>query len=146
MLVIWYATVLIKTSRLCDKLIWKLTMNLSANSSGRGQGTGSIEKYPACRYMQIEGNRGSFVFKIQIRKVVWPHCYIPDAHTCKGLKPWWASLILIPGWMCNYTHYKVRYKITYTFPNFNGAAEDWEWIKIFISHFSVHVITSPCWY
>ena len=39
-------------------------------------------------------------------------------------------LTLIPAWICNYTHYKVRDEITYPFPYFNGAAiEVWEWIS-----------------
>ena len=33
-----------------------------------------------------------------------------------------------------------------TFPNFNGATfEVWEWISNFIPHFTVPVITYPCW-
>ena len=39
---------------------------------------------------------------------------------------------LIPVWISNYVHYKVRTEITYPFPNFNGATtEVWEWISNF---------------
>ena len=38
------------------------------------------------------------------------------------------------------------HEITYPFPNFNGATvEVWEWINIFILHFTEHVFTYPCW-
>ena len=37
-------------------------------------------------------------------------------------------------------------EITYPFPNFNGfSVEVWEWIKNFIPHFIIDVITYPCW-
>ena len=43
---------------------------------------------------------------------------------------------LNPVWMSNYIQYKMWDKITYPFPNFNGATvEVWEWISNFILHF-----------
>ena len=51
--------------------------------------------------------------------------------------------------MINYIYVhplKVRGKINYPFPNFNGGTvEVWELINNFISHFTGHVITYPCW-
>ena len=45
----------------------------------------------------------------------------------------------------NYIHYKVWYKITYTFIKFKDVTlEIWEWIRNFI-HSLGHVITYPCW-
>ena len=53
---------------------------------------------------------------------------------------------LIPAWISNYTHYNVWDEITYPFLNFNGATvEVYEWISNFIPHFTMHVITYPCW-
>ena len=44
--------------------------------------------------------------------------------------------------MINYIRCKVWDEITYPFPNFNGfTVEVWEWISIFIPHFTRHVIT-----
>ena len=41
---------------------------------------------------------------------------------------------------------KVWDKITYPFPNFNGATlEVWEWVSNFIPHFIMGLITYPCW-
>ena len=38
-------------------------------------------------------------------------------------------LTLIPTWVSNYIHYKVYDDITYSFPNFTGAAVNiWEWL------------------
>ena len=43
-------------------------------------------------------------------------------------------------------HYKVWYEIAYPFPNSNGATvEVWKWISNFITHFTGHAITYPCW-
>ena len=54
--------------------------------------------------------------------------------------------ILIPEWISNYIQYLLWGEITYPFPHFNGCTvESWEWISIFISHFSEHLITYPCW-
>ena len=40
---------------------------------------------------------------------------------------------------------KVQDKITYPFPNFNGATiEVWEWISNFIRHITMDVITYLC--
>ena len=47
---------------------------------------------------------------------------------------------------CNYMPSKVWDEISYPFPNFNGTTmEVWEWIINFISHFTMDVITYPCW-
>ena len=36
-------------------------------------------------------------------------------------------------------------EFAYSFPNFIDAAiEVWEWLSIYIPHFSGHVITHPC--
>ena len=52
----------------------------------------------------------------------------------------------IPAWMNNYIHFKVWDETFNPFPNINGCTvEDWEWISSFIPHFTVHVITDPCW-
>ena len=41
---------------------------------------------------------------------------------------------------------KARDEINYLFRKVNGATvEVWEWMSIFIPHFTVHVITHPCW-
>ena len=56
------------------------------------------------------------------------------------------SLILIPSWVRNYIHYKVRDAITYPFPNLNcETVEIWEWMSNFILHFTRYSITYPCW-
>ena len=42
----------------------------------------------------------------------------------------------------NHVHYNVWDEITYPFSNLNGCTvESWEWIRTFIPHFTVHVIT-----
>ena len=47
-----------------------------------------------------------------------------------------TNTYLIPSWMNNHMSSKVWDKITYPFPNFNGATvEVWEWINNFIPHF-----------
>ena len=52
------------------------------------------------------------------------------------------QLILNPAWISNYFHYKVRDKMTYSFPNSNGAAiEVYKWITHFIPHIVKSVIT-----
>ena len=41
---------------------------------------------------------------------------------------------------------KVWDEITYSFPNFNGAAvEVWEWIINIIAYFIMDVVSYPCW-
>ena len=41
---------------------------------------------------------------------------------------------------------KVSGKVTYQFPNFNGATvEVWEWISKFKPHTIMGVVTYPCW-
>ena len=58
----------------------------------------------------------------------------------------WFTLTLILAWLRNYTNNKVLNKITYPFPNFNGATVDvWEWICTFIKYSTGHVITYPWW-
>ena len=43
-------------------------------------------------------------------------------------------------------HCKVWDEITYQFTKFNGSTiEVWEWISNFIPHFTMDVITYPCW-
>ena len=58
---------------------------------------------------------------------IW--CY--DVYTGVVLSRWFRDIIsgsftkngltLFPGWINNYFHHKVRYEITYLFPNFDGA-------------------------
>ena len=57
------------------------------------------------------------------------------------------ALILITTLVSNHKPGKVWDEITYPFPNFNGVnVGSLEiWIGDFISHFSVLVITYPCW-
>ena len=44
-------------------------------------------------------------------------------------------ITLIPAWISNYIHYKLRDEIPYPFPNFNGATvEVWEWMSNFTLH------------
>ena len=51
-----------------------------------------------------------------------------------------------PGMENNYIHYKVWDEIAYPVPNFKVAyVEVWEWIRHFITYFTGHVITYPCW-
>ena len=55
-------------------------------------------------------------------------------------------LTLIVLWISNHIHYKKWGEISYPFPNFNGCTNEvWEWISNFISHFTGHVISYPCW-
>ena len=54
------------------------------------------------------------------------------------------GLTLIPEWISHYIHYKWMWgEITFPFPNFNSAAEVWEWKGNFSPHFNRHVITYP---
>ena len=56
------------------------------------------------------------------------------------------GLTLIPAWISDRIHYKMWDEIAYPFLIFNGATvEVWELISNFIPHFTVHVITYPCW-
>ena len=49
-------------------------------------------------------------------------------------------------WIIKHIHYKIWNEITYPFTYFNGATvEVCEWISNSIPHFTVHVITYPCW-
>ena len=53
---------------------------------------------------------------------------------------------IIISWMSNYIHYKVWDEVTYSFPNFSGAAvEVWDWKRNFIVHFTGHMITYYPW-
>ena len=55
-----------------------------------------------------------------------------------------ASVMQVPAeaWISNHWPSEMWDKITYPFPNFNGATvEVWEWISNFISHFVMDVIT-----
>ena len=55
-------------------------------------------------------------------------------------------LNLIPAWISNHISSKVWEEIIYPFPNFKGATvEVGEWISNFIPHFTMDVITYPCW-
>ena len=46
----------------------------------------------------------------------------------------------------NYVNHIVWDEIIFSFQNFKGATvEVWEWICKFITNFTVHVITYPCW-
>ena len=55
-------------------------------------------------------------------------------HICRAR----ISHKIIPAWIINYTHYNVRYDITYPFPDFNSEyVEIWEIVDIFASHFQV---------
>ena len=48
--------------------------------------------------------------------------------------------------MSNCIHHNVWDGMLYPFPNFSSCTiEVWEWISNFISHFTGHVITYPCW-
>ena len=52
------------------------------------------------------------------------------------------ELTLIPAWLSNDMLSKVWDEITYAFSNFNGCTvEVWEWIRNFIPHFTMDVIT-----
>ena len=52
---------------------------------------------------------------------------------------YYHGLNLIPAWISNYIHYNVWYEITYPFLNFNGATGE------VYEHFTLRVITYPCW-
>ena len=53
---------------------------------------------------------------------------------------WFDFNTITESW---YIHYIMWVQITYPFPNFNDDV--WKWISNYISHFSGHVITYPCW-
>ena len=56
------------------------------------------------------------------------------------------SFILIPAWISNHAHNKVRDELTYPFLNFDGCiVEAWEWISNFTPYFMMDMITYPCW-
>ena len=52
----------------------------------------------------------------------------------------------VPARISNHTPIKMCGEITYPFPNFNGATvEVWEWVSNLTPHFTMDVITYPCW-
>ena len=56
------------------------------------------------------------------------------------------GLTLIPAWISNHIPSKVWDEIPYPFLNFNGyTVEVYEWIRHFIPHFIMDVITYQCW-
>ena len=56
------------------------------------------------------------------------------------------GLTLIPACVGNYIQYKVWDEISYPSPNIDGfIVEGWELISNFIPHFTVRVVTYPCW-
>ena len=56
------------------------------------------------------------------------------------------GLNLIPAWISNHMHSKVWDEIISRFSKFNDCTvEVWEWIRYFIQHFIMIVITYPCW-
>ena len=56
------------------------------------------------------------------------------------------ELTVIPSWISNYMPRKVWNEITYPFLNFNGfTVEVQERISYFIPHFTMAVVTYPCW-
>ena len=68
-------------------------------------------------------------------------CCNPSDATDRNL-----GLFLLTPWKSNYIHNTAWDKISYSFPNFNGAAvEIWEWISNFIQHYIMDVITLACW-
>ena len=61
---------------------------------------------------------------------------------CLGLN----VLTLIPVGLSKHTNYKVWYESTYLFSNFSGfTVEVWGWKNYLNPHFTMYVITYPCW-
>ena len=59
---------------------------------------------------------------------------------------YYYGLILILAWRSNHMSSKVWDEITYPFHNFDGCTvELWEWMRNFIPHIIMDVITYPCW-
>ena len=54
----------------------------------------------------------------------------------------WYGVNLIPAWISNYVHYKVKW--IYSFPNFSATIKLLEWVSNFIPHFVMDVITYIC--
>ena len=66
---------------------------------------------------------------------------IPCSSDTRAPLPTWINSHPSIG---NYIHYKGWDKLTYPFPNFNGATvEVWEWISNFFSYLTGHVIAYP---
>ena len=59
---------------------------------------------------------------------------------------YWYGSTVNPAWTSNDMPTKVWNKITYPFQDFNDATvEVWKWIRNFIPHLIMDVITYPCW-
>ena len=72
--------------------------------------------------------------------IVWqrPSQYITVEDVHRAL---WIS-----AWISNYSHHKIRDEIDYALSNFNGCTlEVGESISNFIPHYTMDVITYPCW-
>ena len=53
---------------------------------------------------------------------------------------------LLPAWKSNHMPSKMWDEIIYPFPNFNGCTvEVWGWMSNLVPHFTMDVITYPCW-
>ena len=69
-----------------------------------------------------------------------------STYVSQGVPYYCYGSTLISAWISNHTPSKVWNKITYPFPNFNGATiEVWEWMNNFIPYFIRDAITYPCW-
>ena len=59
--------------------------------------------------------------------------------------PLLLTWIYFPAWTNDYIHYTVD-QIIHPCPNFNDAPiEVWDWIRNFILHFIMDVVTYPYW-
>ena len=57
-----------------------------------------------------------------------------------------SIIATIPPWISNHIPRKVWDEIIYPFPNLNGCTiEVWKWRSILIPHFTMDVMTYPCW-
>ena len=53
----------------------------------------------------------------------------------------------VPAWIGYHMPSKVWDELTYSFLNFNGCTVGvYEWINNFFQHFTMDVITNPCWH
>ena len=69
-----------------------------------------------------------------------------EAYKCNPGPFYLHGLSLIPGWISNHLTSKAWNEITCRFPSFNGCTvEVWKWIRNFIPHFIMDVITYPCY-
>ena len=86
----------------------------------------------------------SISWKKMIHEYTKPHRLGATRHLQGPLSLTWFKWI--PRMVSNYIHYKVQDEITYSFQNSIGeTVEVWKWINYFISQFTGHVITRPCW-